>query len=133
MRERRIGVVVELQVDGNRAESLSAGRLHVVDTIGAGNHAFQRGGNETANQVGVRAHVHCRDLHHGDVTARILAHAERADRLQPGDQDHEVDDNREDRALNKKIGELHLAVLRLGRWTVSRLHFVINLNGSAIA
>ena len=43
----------------------------------------------------------------GDVAARILAHAERANRLQAGDQDDQVDDDREDRPLDEEIGETH--------------------------
>ena len=43
----------------------------------------------------------------GDVAARILPDAQRADRLQARDQDDQVDDDREDRPLDEKVGELH--------------------------
>ena len=43
----------------------------------------------------------------GDVAARVLADAQRADRLQPGDEDDQIDDDREDRPLDEEIGELH--------------------------
>ena len=97
----RGGVIVDLQVNLNRAQALRAGRLHVVDAVGAGDHALDRRGNESADQVGVRADVYGRDLHHGDVAARILPHAQRANRLQAGDQDHQVDDDRQNRTLNE--------------------------------
>ena len=42
LRERRVGVVVELQVNGNRAESLRARGFHVVDAVGAGDHPLER-------------------------------------------------------------------------------------------
>ena len=36
----------------------------------------------------------------------ILPDAQRADRLQAGDQDHQIDDDREDRPFDEEIGEL---------------------------
>ena len=41
----------------------------------------------------------------GDVAARILAHIDRLDRLQTGDENHEADYQRQDRAFDEKIGE----------------------------
>ena len=118
--ERGVGVVVELQVHGDRADALRARRLDVVDAVGAGDHALERRRDEAAHEVGVGADVGGRDRDHRDVAARVLAHAQRADRLQPGDQDHQVDDDREDRPLDEEIGEAASAVLRLGRRVVRR-------------
>ena len=87
LRQRRVGVVVQLEVDGDRAQRLRARRLDVVDAVGARDHALERRGDEAAHQVGVGADVERRHLDDGDVAARILAHVQRADRLQPGDQD----------------------------------------------
>ena len=116
LRQRGVGVVVQLQVHGDRAEPLRARRLHVVDAVGAGDHALERRGDEAAHQVGVRADVDRRDPDDGDVAARILPDAERADRLQPGDQDDEVDDDREDRPFDEQVGESFMsAVLGFGR------------------
>jgi hypothetical protein len=53
--------------------------------------------------------------------------------LQAGYQDHQIDDDREDRPLNKKISELHLAVLRFGSRIVSRLDFIVDLDSCPIA
>src|SRR4029079_376417 len=50
----------------------------------------------------------------GDVAARVLADAERADRLQPRDQDHEVDDDGEDRPPDEEIGEFHQLFFGVG-------------------
>ena len=105
--ERGVGVVVELQVHGDRAEPLRARRLHVVDAVGAGDHALERRRDEAAHQVGVRADVGRRDADDRDVAARVLPDAQRADRLQAGDQDDQVDDDRQDRPLDEEIGEPH--------------------------
>ena len=69
--------------------------------------ALQRSGDEAANQVRVRADVNRRDLHHCNVTARILPHAQRSYGLQAGNQDHQIDDDREDRTLDEKIRKFH--------------------------
>ena len=47
LRERRVGVVIELQVHGNRAEPLRARRFHVVDAVGAGDDALERRRDES--------------------------------------------------------------------------------------
>ena len=87
--------------------ALRARRLHVVDAVGAGDHALERRGDEAADEIGVRADVGGRDGHDRDVAAGILPHAQRADGLQARNQDHEADDDREDRPLDEHIGELH--------------------------
>ena len=133
LRQRGVGVVVQLQVHGDRAERLRARRLHVVDAVGAGDDALERRGDEAAHQVGVGADVDRRDADDGDVAARILADAQRADRLQPGDQDHQVDDDREDRPLDEEIGELHQLSSGFGRAVVAGLHLVVDLHGRAVA
>src|SRR6266567_3713706 len=88
LRQRGVGVIVELQVHGDCAQALSARRLHVIDAVGARDHTLQRGGDEAANQVRVGAHVHRRDLHHRDITTRILTDAQRTYRLQTCNQDY---------------------------------------------
>src|SRR5205085_9522217 len=42
-----------------------------------------------------------------DVAARVLADAQGADGLQSGDQDHEIDHDREDRPLDEQVRECH--------------------------
>ena len=117
-----VGVVVELQVDRDRRDALGARGLDVVDAVGAGDHALERRRDEAADEVGVGADVGRRDLDDRDVAARVLADRQRADRLQPGDQDDQVDDDREDRPPDEEIGESSsLAVLGLGRRVVRRL------------
>jgi hypothetical protein len=102
-----IGVVIQLEVDGNRADSLRAGRLHVVDAIGARDDPFKRSCNEPTYEVRIRTDIRGRDLDDGDIAPRVLAHAERPDRLQPGDQNHQVDDDRQHWPLDKEIREFH--------------------------
>ena len=133
LREGSVGVVVELQVHRDRAEALGTRRLHVVDPVRAGNHALQGRGNEAADQIRVGAHVNRRNLHHRDIAARILTHAERTDGLQPGNQDYQADDNREDWPLDKEVSKFHLAILGLGSRVVFRSNFVIDLNSRAVS
>ena len=92
---------------GDRAEALGARRLHVVDAVGAGNHTLERRRNKSANQIGVRANVDRRDLDFCDVAAGILANAERTNRLQARDQDHQIDNDRKDWPLYEEICNLH--------------------------
>ena len=109
LRQRRIGVVVQRQVHGDRADPLRAGRLHVVDAVGAGNDPLERRRDEPAYEIGVRPDVDRRHPDDRDVAARILPHAQRADRLQPGDENDQVDDNRQDRPLYEEVCEPHCA------------------------
>ena len=118
---------------GDRADPLRARRLHVVDAVGAGDDALERRRDEPAHEVRVRADVDRRDPHDRDVAARVLPDAERADRLQPGDQDDQVDDDREDRPLDEEIGEPHQLSSWLGRRIVAGLHLVVDENGRAVA
>ena len=65
---------------------------------------------------------------------RVLAHAERADGLQPRDQDDEVDDQGQDGPLDEEIGEFHgfaSVVFRLGRGLVRGLGLVVHAHGGA--
>ena len=89
------------QVNGNRAEPLRTRRFHVIDTVGARDDTLERSRNETAYEVCVRTHVRRRHPNDRHITARILPHAERPDGLQPGDEDHETDDDREDRPFDE--------------------------------
>ena len=57
LRERRVRVVVQLQVHGDRADTLRAGRLQVVDAVGARDDALERRRDESADEVRVRADV----------------------------------------------------------------------------
>src|SRR5262249_25087136 len=103
----RIGVVVELQVHGDGAQALGARRLQVVDAVGARNHALERYVDEATHEVRARAHVHRGHGDDGDIAARILAHAERADRLDAGNQDDQIDDHGENRPADEEIGKSH--------------------------
>ena len=57
LRQRGVGVVVELQVHGDRADALRARRLDVVDAVGAGDDALERRRDEPAHEIRVRADV----------------------------------------------------------------------------
>ena len=57
LRQRGVGVVVEFQVNGDRADALRARRLEVVDAVRAGDDALERRGDESAHEIGIRADV----------------------------------------------------------------------------
>ena len=57
LRQRGVGVVVQLQMHGDRAEPLRARRFHVVDAVGAGDDALERRRDEAAHEVGVGADI----------------------------------------------------------------------------
>ena len=114
-------------------EPLRARRLHVVDAVGAGDHALERRGDEAAHEVGVGADVRRRDADDRDVAARILADAERADRLQPGDEDHQIDDDRQDRPSDEEIGELHQLFSGFGVGLLAGCTVLLITHGRAVA
>ena len=83
------------------------GRITAIDAVGAGDHPLERRGDEAADEIGVGTNVHRGHADHRDVAARVLAHAQRTDRLQPRDEDDEVDDDGEDRPPDEEIREAH--------------------------
>ena len=106
-RQRLDRIVIELQAGVDGRDSLGALRLDVIDAVGGRDGALQRGGDESAHQIGVGADIDGGDGDHRVLAAGILADIERADRLQPGNDDHEVDHQCEDGTADKKIGEFH--------------------------
>ena len=68
--------------------------LHVLDAVRGGDGSFQRRSDEAAHQVGAGADIDRGDGYHRVFAARILAYIEGADRLQTGDNDDQVDDQR---------------------------------------
>ncbi len=108
LRQGGVGVVVQFQVHGDRAHPLRARGFHVVDAVRAGDDPFQRRGDEASDEVGVGADVRRRHLHDRDVRPRELPHRQGPDRLQPGDQDHQADDDGEDRTPDEEVGEFHV-------------------------
>ena len=119
LRERCVGVVVQLQVHRDRGHAVRAGRLHIVDAIRAGDHALERRRDESANEVGIRTHVHRADLDDRNVAARILPDAERANRLEPRDQNDQIDDDRQHGTFDEQISETHGVPLWLNCLPVS--------------
>ena len=107
LREGRVGVVVELQVHGDGAGALRARRFEIINAVSAGDHALQWRGDESTHQIGVGPNVSGGDADDGNVAARILTHRERADRLQPRDQDDQTDYDGENGSLDEQIGQFH--------------------------
>ena len=107
LRQCRVGVVVQLQVHRDGAHALSAGGLEVVDAVRARDHPLERRRDEAAHEIRVGAHVGGGHRDDRDVAAGILPHAERPDRLEPGDQDDETDHHGQHGPANEEIGEFH--------------------------
>ena len=102
-----VGIVVEFEVNRDRADPLTAGTLDVIDPLGGCDDPFQRCGKVPAHEIGIGTDVGGRHLDHRDVAAGILPHVQHADRLDTGQQDDQVDHKRQHGALDKEIGQLH--------------------------
>ena len=96
------------------AHALGARRLEVVDAVGARDDALERRRDEAAHEVGARPDVGGRHADDRDVAARVLPHAQRARGPEPGDQDHQVDDDGEDRAPDEEVRGPHQLSSGLG-------------------
>ena len=107
LRQGGVRIVVELQVDGDRAEALPACALDVIDPLGRRDDAFQRRGDVAADEVGVGADVGGGDLDDRDVAPRVLADVQDMDRLKPRQQDDQIDHERQHGAPDEEIGEFH--------------------------
>ena len=75
--ERLVGIVVEPQIDRDRAGAALAGRGHVVDAVRLGDGVFERRGDEAGDHVGIGAVIGRGDRHDGVFGARILQHRQR--------------------------------------------------------
>ena len=89
--------------DGRNA--LGTRRLEVVNAVRRGDRPFERGGNEAADQVGIGADVDGGDGDRRAFTDRKLAHVQREVGLDAGDNDHQIDHDREHRTVDKDIGK----------------------------
>ena len=95
--------------------------------------ALERRGDEAAHEVGAGADVDGADGDGRALELRVLAHVERADRLQPGDDDHQVDDDREHRPADEDVGELHVSGSRgAGRARASGLTLLSTTTGASL-
>src|SRR5207245_5565630 len=91
-----------------------SGRFDEIDAVGAGEDPRERGCDAAAHEVGAGADVCGRHVEHRDVAAGVLPHRQRADRLQAGDQDDQVDHDRQDGPSDEEVGELHQLSSGLG-------------------
>ena len=58
LRESGVGIEVQPQMHGYRAEALRARRFHVVDAISARDNALERSGDIPTDQISTRPDVH---------------------------------------------------------------------------
>ncbi len=100
-------IEVELQAHADRRQPLDALRLDVVDAVGRGDRALERRSDEPAYELRVGPDVHRAHAHRGALELGVLPHVERADGLKPGDDDDEVDDDRQHGPANEDVGEPH--------------------------
>ena len=105
--QRLVGIVVEPQIDRDRAHPALADRGHVVDAVGLGDGVFQRRGDEAGHHVGIGAVVD-----RGDVDDRVFGARELQNRqdfvgAQAEHQDQQADDGGEHRPANEDIREVH--------------------------
>ena len=100
-------VIIELEADLDGGDSQSALGFHILDAVGSGNGPLQRGGDEPAHQIGAGTHIDGGDRDCGVLAARVLAHVQGADCLEPGDDDEKVDHQGQNGAADKKIGNFH--------------------------
>jgi hypothetical protein len=107
VRERVAGVEVELEPDVDRRQALDALRLDEVDAVRGRDRSLERRGDEAADQLGVGADVRGAHRDRRALELGVLSDVERADRLQPRDHDHEVDDDGEHRSPDEEVGEAH--------------------------
>ncbi len=107
LRDRRIGVIVELHEDLDDRDPLTARRLHEIDAVRFGNRLLQRRGDESLDQLAAGARVGRRHPDQGVFGLRILAQLERLDRAQAEHQDHQAHDAREHRPADEQVGYVH--------------------------
>ena len=105
--QRLVGIVVEPQIDRDRAGAALAGRRHVVDAVGLGDGDFERRGDEARHHVGIGAVIGGGDGHDRVLGARILQHRQRVIGAHAEHQDQQADDRSEDRPANEDVGEVH--------------------------
>ena len=94
-------------MDGDRAASLGARALDVVDSLGCSDDPLEGSGDISPHQVGICPDIIRRHLDDGDVAPRILTDIQDMDRLEPRKQDDEVHHQRQNGALDKEIGDFH--------------------------
>jgi len=105
LRQRRRAVVVQLQVHRDGRDPGAAGGFDVIDARDGRHGTLDRRREKAADGFGAGAVVHRRDQHRRALNARILLHRQRRDRPPPHEHDHQVDDDREDRMLDERIGK----------------------------
>ena len=105
LRQRGGGVVVELEADGDRADPGAAGRLHVVHAADRRDRALDRGREEAAHRLGAGPVVDGRDDDRRALDLGILLHRQGHERAPAHDQQHEIDDRREDGMPDEDVGE----------------------------
>ena len=108
LHERRVGVIVELDVGLNLALARDRRRREVVDALGRRHRGLKGGGNEALNQILRCPWVQCGDRDHRVLHLGELAHGDAGKALQPEQQDHQTDHGRENGALDEDVGKAHV-------------------------
>ena len=103
--QRRGAVMVELEVNGDRAHAGTAGRLDMVHAADRRHGAFDGRGEEAAHGFRAGPGVDGGDHHRGALKVRVLLDRQRHQRPRSDQHDHEIDDHREDGVLDEDVGE----------------------------
>ena len=105
--QRFVGVIIEDNIDRDRALALGRGRGDIVDSLRARDRLFERVGDEPLHQFCRSAGIACGHRDDGVLHLRILPQRYRQHRARADEQDQDTDDRRKDRSANKNIGERH--------------------------
>ncbi len=104
LRQRRRGIVIELQVHGDRADAGAAGRFDVVDTADGRHGALDRRGEKATHGLGAGAEIDRGDHDRGALDLGVLLHRQRGQRAPAHQDDGEVDDHRENGVPDERVG-----------------------------
>ena len=103
--ERGIGVVVETQINLDRADAGAAGGFDIIDAVSTGDNAFQLRGNIASHGIRASPEIDGRDVHDGTITARILTRVEFGVGHQADHQNDDVHHERDDGLADEQVGK----------------------------
>ncbi len=114
--QRLVGVIIELEIDGDAALPLAGAGGDVVDALGRGDRLLQRRGDEALHQLWRRARITGRDRDRGGLQIRKLPDRQLQHGTQPDEEDQRADHGGQYRPADEEIGEImHSSTLVAGR------------------
>ncbi len=99
-----VGIGAGLEGHRDREDAVAAGdRLHVHHVLDAGDRLFEQRGDGIGEHRRIRAGIDCPHLHGGRHDVGIFGDREVLDRDDAGDEDHDRQHRREDRAIDEEF------------------------------